>query len=252
MHGHPRVKVVAAADPRREARDGFVASFGARGYSTLSQLLSDSEVAAVYISTPHEMHAEHAIASARAGKHVLVEKPMAVTVEDCRKMVDAARNAGIILMVGHSHSYDLPVAHTKKLIVSDRYGFLRSVTALNFTDFVYRPRRPEEFVTGKGGGVVWSQAAHQVDVVRLLADAPVVRVTAHVGVHDPRRPMEGAYNALLTFANEVTANLIYSGYGHFDSDELMGWIGESGVRCPASATVRQVEGFCERRVSGSS
>ena len=230
FQGHTGVKVVAAADPRREARDRFAAAFGGRAYATLDELLSDPEIVAVYISTPHEMHAEHAIAAARAGKHVLVEKPMAISVAESRAMVNAAREAGTILMVGHSHSYDAPIGRAKALIASGRYGPLRMVTALNFTDFVYRPRRPEEFATEKGGGVVWSQGAHQVDVVRLLVGAPVVRVSAHVGVYDPARPMDGAYSALLTFANNVTATLTYSGYGHFDSDELMGWIGESGTK----------------------
>ena len=102
------------------------------------------------------------------------------------------------------------------------------ITALNFTDFLYRPRRPEELDTARGGGVVFSQGAHQVDVVRLLAGGHVRTVRASTGAWDPARPTEGAYSALLTFADGAFASLTYSGYAHFDSDEFCGWIGETG------------------------
>ncbi|MGH8308648.1 MAG: Gfo/Idh/MocA family protein, partial [Steroidobacteraceae bacterium] len=101
-------------------------------------------------------------------------------------------------------------------------------TALNYTDFVYRPRRPEELDATQGGGVVFSQAAHQIDVVRALAGARVRSVRAQVGDWDGRRSTEGAYTALLTFERGIVAALTYSGYAFFDSDELCGWIGETG------------------------
>jgi phthalate 4,5-cis-dihydrodiol dehydrogenase len=226
---HPRIELVAAADPRAEARDHFVADFsGARAYSDVPGLCADPNVEAVYVATPHQHHAEHAILAALAGKHVLVEKPMAVTAEDARDMVDAARTGDVALVVGPSHSFDEPVLRARRLIESGAFGPVRMINALNFTDFLYRPRRPEELDTARGGGVVFSQAAHQVDVVRLLVGAPVRSVRAFTGRWDPSRPTESAYSALLGFEGGVFASLAYSGYGHFDSDELTGWIGELG------------------------
>jgi phthalate 4,5-cis-dihydrodiol dehydrogenase len=104
------------------------------------------------------------------------------------------------------------------------------ITALNFTDFLYRPRRPEELDTRQGGGALFNQAPHQVDIVRLLGGGLARSVRAMTGAWDPARPTEGAYSALLTFENGASASLTYNGYGHFDSDELMGWIGEMGQR----------------------
>jgi phthalate 4,5-cis-dihydrodiol dehydrogenase len=115
------------------------------------------------------------------------------------------------------------------MIASGAHGALKMVTALNFTDFIYRPRRPEELDSAQGGGVLFSQGAHQVDIVRLLAGGLAERVRASVGDWDPARRTDGAYNALLTFAGGVTASLTYSGYGHFDSDEFCGWSGETGL-----------------------
>ena len=225
---HPAVRLVAAADTRAEARKRFAGEFSAKAYDTVAALCADPAVDAVYIATPHQFHREHALQAAQAGKHLLIEKPMALTVEDCTAIVDAARRAGVHVVVGHRHSFDAPVRHLRRLIESGAFGNVRMINALNYTDYLYRPRRPEELDTSKGGGAVFNQAAHQVDMVRLVAGAPVTGVRAVTGLWDVTRPTEGAYATLLTFANNVFASLVYSGYGHFDSDEFEGWIGEMG------------------------
>jgi phthalate 4,5-cis-dihydrodiol dehydrogenase len=225
---HPRVQLVAAADPRPEARARFADDFGARAYESVEELCADPAVEAIYVATPHQHHAAHAIAASAAGKHVLVEKPMALSLQDGRDMIDATRTAGVHLVVGHSHSFDAPIRRARAIVASGELGRVRMVTALNFTDFLYRPRRPEELDTASGGGVLFSQAAHQVDIVRLLAGGLGKSVRTLTGAWDPQRPTEGAYSALLAFEDGVFASLTYSAYGHFDSDELCGWIGELG------------------------
>src|SRR5215211_4626742 len=165
---HPHLQVVAAADPRAESREQFVRDFGGRGYARFEDLCDDKDVEAIYIATPHQFHAENVIAAAARGKHVMVEKPMAITLAECATMIEAAERAGIRLLVGHSHSFDAPYLHAHRLISGGTYGAARMIHAMYYTDFLYRPRRPEELDTAKGGGVVFSQAAHQVDIVRLL------------------------------------------------------------------------------------
>jgi phthalate 4,5-cis-dihydrodiol dehydrogenase len=222
--------MVAASDPRAEARSRFEADFGGTGYDNFEALCQDSRVEAVYIASPHALHREQVECAARYRKHVLVEKPMALSLPDCKAMIDIMERAGCWLLVGHSHSFDTPYLHTAEMIRSGEYGHVRMIQALNYTDFLYRPRRPEELDTALGGGVVYSQAAHQVDIVRLLGGGEVTRVFAQTGQWDPQRPTEGAYSALLTFANGCFATLTYSGYAHFDTDEFNGWIGELGQR----------------------
>ena len=73
------------------------------------------------------------------------------------------------------------------------------ITAINYTDFLYRPRRPEELDTAQGGGALFNQAPHQVDIVRLLGGGRVASVRAMTGAGIAARPTEGAYAALLTF-----------------------------------------------------
>jgi phthalate 4,5-cis-dihydrodiol dehydrogenase len=226
--GDARVKLVAATDPIAAACRQFEKDFGTPAHESVKALCADPRVDAVYIASPHQFHAAHVAIAAAHGKHVLVEKPMALTLADCTAMIEATRRAGVHLIVGHSHSFNTPVQCTRALIDSGAYGAVKMIHALNFTDFLFRPRRPEELDTSAGGGVIHSQATHQIDLVRLLGGGLVTSVRAHTGAWDASRPTEGAYSALLGFDGGAFASATYSGYGHFDSDNLLGDIGEMG------------------------
>ena len=225
----PRIEIAGGFDPRAEARARFASDFGAPAFDTMEALCA-SDIDAVYIASPHQFHAPQVEIAAAHGKHALVEKPMALTLEECQRMIASTRKAGVHLIVGHSHSFDAPIMKLRALVASGAFGQLRMITALNFTDFLFRPRRPEELDTQQGGGAVYNQAPHQVEMIRLIAGGRVKSVRAVTGVWDRARPTEGAYNAFLTFDNGVSATMTYSGYAHFDSDEFTGWVAESGLR----------------------
>jgi phthalate 4,5-cis-dihydrodiol dehydrogenase len=165
---------------------------------------------------------------------------MALSLNECTRMIAATRSAGVHLIVGHSHSFNTPVQRCREIIKSGVYGRVKMINALNFTNFSYRPRRPEELDTSADGGVIHSQATHQIDIVRLLGGGLVNSVRAMTGAWDKTRPTEGAYNALLGFEGGSFASCTYSGYGHFDSDELMDNIGEW-----AGEKIRQITGQSE-------
>lgn len=224
-----RVQLVAASDPRREAREQFARDFGCPVYESVEALAADPAVQVVYIASPHQMHAEHTRIAARLGKHVLVEKPMALSMEECDAMIDACRSAQVQLLIGHCHSFDTPYLEARKLIESGEFGAVKMIHALNYTDYLLRPRRPEELATKEGGGAIFSQAAHQVDIARLLAGEPPLAIRGALGNWHPTRRTEGAYSALLWFESGAYASLNYNGYGHFDSDEWMDWVGEMGA-----------------------
>jgi phthalate 4,5-cis-dihydrodiol dehydrogenase len=224
-----RFALVAAATPDEAERARFARELGGRTYATMAELSADPELDAIYVASPHQLHAEHALQAIAAGKHLLVEKPLAVSLADGKAMVDAAGKAGIHLVAGPSHSFDRPILEAHALIRSGAVGRVRMIQALNYTDFLYRPRRPEELVTSEGGGVVFSQAVHQIDIVRLLGGGLVRSVTAHTGDWDKQRRTEGAYAALMAFEDGAFASFTYSGYARFDSDELCGGFGELGT-----------------------
>ena len=93
LAGDARVRLVAGADPRPEARRRFEADFGGPAYASVEELCGDARVEAIYVATPHQHHAAHAIAAAAAGKHILVEKPMALSLDECAASTGLAANA---------------------------------------------------------------------------------------------------------------------------------------------------------------
>ena len=224
-----RVQLVAACDPFAAAREQFARDFSGSTHETAEGLCADENVELVYIASPHQFHAQHVALAAAHGKHVLLEKPMAIALDQCTFAVDAMKAAGRTLIVGPSHSFDAPVLKAREIIDSDAVGEVRMIQALNYTDFLYRPRRPEELNTEQGGGVIHSQAAHQMDIIRLLGGGLLRTVRAFTGQWDAARPTEGAYSALLRFEGGAFANISYSGYGHFDSDEWMDGQSELGI-----------------------
>ncbi|MBY4597615.1 Gfo/Idh/MocA family oxidoreductase [Ottowia caeni] len=227
--GDQRVRLVAAFDPRASARSAFESVFGGKACATEEEVCADPSVEWIYVATPHQLHTRHVEMAAAHGKHVLVEKPLSITLEEGARMVDACKKAGVWLIVGHSHSFNTPVLNARELVAGGQYGEVRMIEALQYTDFMYRPRRPEELDTRQGGGVVFSQAAHQVDMVRLLGGGLVDSVRARLGRWDPRRPTEGAYSALLSFKGGAFASISYNGYGFFDTDRWMNGTGEMGT-----------------------
>ncbi len=222
------VRFLAAAAPREESRAAFRDIFQGVTYSSYDELLDDPSIEAVHIATPHQLHAEMAVQAAQCGKHVLVEKPIAVTLSDAKQMISACEINEVNLIVGPAHSFDGPILKAKQLIESCQFGRVLAINTFNYTDFMYRPRRDEELSTADGGGVLFSQGAHQFDIVRLLAGGQVTEVYASTGHWDTLRDTELSYQAMLRFSNGVTAQCTYSGFARFDSDELQGWIGETG------------------------
>jgi phthalate 4,5-cis-dihydrodiol dehydrogenase len=225
---HPGAQITAGADPRPEARAAWARDFEAETYETAEQLCASPNVDAVYVATPHQLHAPNVLAAAAAGKHVICEKPMALTLEDCDAMIAATERTGVKLVIGHSQSYSPPIFAIRDLVRGGEFGRLGMMTYLTYKGLLYTPRRPEELDPALGGGVVFNQAPHQVDSVRWIGGGLVRSVRAQLGVWDSKRPVEGAYSAFLEFEDGATAQLVFSAYGRFDSGEFHFWIGESG------------------------
>jgi len=225
---HPMMRVAAVCDPIDEVREAAAARLGARAVATIDELLALADVDAVYVATPTDLHAAHVVAAAAAGKHVLVEKPMATTLDEATRMIDAAQRAGVVLTVGHSHSFDEPYRAMREVIASGTLGRAHLLHNIYYSDWVYRPRRPEELDERLGGGITFRQGAHQFDILRLLGGGLVRSVRAHTFDWDPQRPVIGAHTVMLTFADGAVASAIYNGYGAFPSSEITYGVGEIG------------------------
>ena len=222
----PYIKIAAAADTRSDALAKFRETYQGETFTSIDALCGNSDVDAVYIATPNSLHAEHAITAAKHGKHIIVEKPMAMTLAECDAMNEAADKYGVKLLCGHTHSFDPPIRKIREIVKSGALGKLCMINTWNFNEFMYRPRMKHELAMSRG--VVLNQGPHHVDIVRLIGGGMVRSVRAMTGIWDRARQWEGSYTCYLEFEDGTPATLAYSGYGFFDTAELFDWVGEGG------------------------
>ena len=230
---HPCIHLVAVCDPNGAVQDQVQLLGGVSYHASLNAMLqAHPEIDVLYIATPTDLHLNHALQAIQAGKHVLVEKPMANTLSDALKMVQAAKHAGTLLQVGHSHSYDLPILEMKKLIDSGDLGAVQMVNTWCYTDWMYRPRRKEELDHRLGGGVTYRQGAHQFDIIRYLCSGLASTVRAKTFDMDSQRKGIGAHSVFIDFEGGPSASAIYNGYAGFSTMEMGFDISEWGFEEP--------------------
>jgi phthalate 4,5-cis-dihydrodiol dehydrogenase len=220
MDALPETVLVAGADPNERMREGFTARFaGTRAYASITELCKDPEVEAIWVATPNRYHCEHAIEAMRNGKHVLVEKPMAVTIEEADRMVEAARQYGVHLLAAHTSSYGLPIRAMRKIAQAE-LGKVRSLLIWSYTDWMLRARTSEELSLDAGSGIVHRQSPHQIDALRLLGGGKLRSVRGTTGQWMPERPIPGFYTAYMEFEDGTPATIVHNGYGYFMHGEL--------------------------------
>jgi predicted dehydrogenase len=184
-------------DASEESRERWAPQFpGARISADLDELLGDDELDAVVIAAPVPAHAELAIRVLSAGKHCFVEKPLAQSVADAERVVEAAADAGKVLMVGHLLEYHPGVRKLKELAASGDLGDIRYIygNRLNLGKL-----RPDE-------NALWSLGAHDVSVVLYLAEEEPSELYAF-GESYMRQPIEDVVFCYLRFPSGLMAHL---------------------------------------------
>ena len=195
---------------RPELAESFAQEFGApRWYATTAELLADPLIDAVYIATPVRLHAALAIAAAEAGKHVLCEKPMAMTVAECDDMIAACRSSGVTLGVAYyRHCYPV-IARIRSILASGDIGVpvLAQVNAFEY--FNPPPEHPRHWLVVRqqsGGGPMFDFGCHRIEVLLDLL-GPVRGVTSMVGNVAFTRDVEDTAIAVLEFERGGYATL---------------------------------------------
>ena len=217
---HSRVSVTAAADIDQDQLDKFRTQYEGETFLSAEAICRSPSVDVVYIATPNQFHSEHALIALENKKHVYMEKPMTLTLEEADVMIQAAERNGMQLAVNVKHSFEPRVRKIREMVVNEELGELRMLNYWYFNDWLYSPRTAEELTPELGGGVPWRQGPHQFDILRTIAGGLVRTVRATTGVWDETRPVPGCYSSFLEFENGVVATAVYSGYDHFSSREL--------------------------------
>lgn len=224
MAALPEIELVAGADILPAMRTGFEQRYpGTRAYESIAAMCTKSAVEAVWVSTPNRLHCEHAIEVMRHGKHVIVEKPMAVTLAEADRMIEASQKYGVHLIAGHTSSFQPSVRAIRKIVQSGIIGKLRAIFIWSYTDWMLRPRTPDELVFEEGGGIPHRQGPHQIDVVRLLGGGMLRSVRGSIGQWMPERPIPGFYTAYMEFEDGTPVTLTHNGHGYFLTAELYPW-----------------------------
>lgn len=159
----------ASRDGQRAAE--YASTFdGIASFGSYEAAAADPRVDAMYLCTPHHLHVEHAAMSASAGKHILVEKPMARTMEEAQEIIRIAASAKVTLMVAENYRFMAVVRLAKEMIDSGALGSLRLVQLQEEAGF-----RPTDWRTRRnlsGGGVLIDGGIHKMDILLYLAGRP--------------------------------------------------------------------------------
>jgi predicted dehydrogenase len=201
-------ELVAVSRANASLIDAFASEIGARrGYDDWRELVRDPEVDAVYVATPVYLHAEQTIAAAEAGKHVLCEKPMAMSAAECDRMIAACRHAKVTLGVAYYRHFYPVVVRIRQLVDSGAIGspvFAQMVASEPFDPAPGAPRYWLVQRSQSGGGPMADFGCHRIEVlVHLLgAVASVESVVTNAALE---REVEDTAAALLRFETGACA-----------------------------------------------
>ena len=209
---HSKTGELAAIGSRSNASAlAFAQDFPAACYGSYEALLADSRVQAIYVSTPHPIHAEWAIRAAEAGKHVLCEKPLAMNTHQAQSIIDAARRHGVFLMEGFMYRCHPQTLRLVELIRAQTIGEVKLIRATFSFSCPFDPQS-RLFNAELGGGGILDVGCYCVSMSRLIAgavsgkpfeDPTEVKATGHIGATG----VDEYAVASLKFPNAVVAQI---------------------------------------------
>jgi glucose-fructose oxidoreductase len=216
--GNARLVALVSSDP--EKREKLARKYRCDAYDVrdLDDALARPDVEAAYIAVPNDKHAEFAVRCAKAGVHVLCEKPLAVSEEECRRMIEACREAGVKLMTAYRLHFEESNLAAVKLIEQGRIGDLRFFSST----FAYQVR-PGNIRTSaeRGGGAIWDLGVYCINAARYLFRADPVEVFAmRMDRRDDERfqDIHEGMGVQLKFSGDRIAQFVVS-FGAYEQDQ---------------------------------
>jgi UDP-N-acetyl-2-amino-2-deoxyglucuronate dehydrogenase len=197
----PGARLTAVATRNQQSGRTFALEHGAEWHGDYRELLARQDVDVVTLATPHDLHLPMTLDAASAGKHVLVEKPMARTVAECDEMIAACERSGVALAVTFQGRFEILAAKLRTLVASGRLGRLlwSSANLVWYRDEAYYRSKPWRGTWAEeGGGVLINQAIHDIDLLVWCAGMPA-RVTAQARTLNHAIEVEDAVLAMLDY-----------------------------------------------------
>jgi UDP-N-acetyl-2-amino-2-deoxyglucuronate dehydrogenase len=234
-------EMVTGVDPVEHVARSFGETYDIETTTNLDAVLASPEVDAVVISTPHYTHAPLTIAAAKAGKHVMVEKPIACTLEQADAMIAACKEAGVLLTVNLVTRYDPGAVKAKELI---ERGAIGTVTAIQFHGAGNKPdsywsggysgrvqTEWRRFKAQSGGGILIMNFVHDIDRLRYVTGLEAVRVYAEYDTFATDVEVEDWITLSMRYENGAIGNLLASSCAKGNEstgDRIYGTAGQIG------------------------
>jgi predicted dehydrogenase len=226
------IEVAAVADVIDDTARRRAAELGAAAYTDFRQMILEADLDAVDICLPHHLHAEAIVSAAQAGKHILCEKPLCLTVEQANQVQQAVRTAGVTLMCAHNQLFLPAVSRARQLLDQDILG---TVYEVRITDTFYNDFNPKNMgwratAATSGGGELMDTGYHPTYLMLHLAGGSAVEATALLSRHRLRfMDSEDSAQVVVRFDNGIVGHLVTSwAYDPPPGTERFSVVGERG------------------------
>lgn len=223
-------KIVAACDINGENLKTVCEQTGAKGYSDYKEMLECEQLDLAVIALPHALHNEAVVACAEHGIDIFLEKPMGISTDDCRKMIDVCQENDVMLWVGHPFRYIPAYVFAKELIASGKLGKLVSFAETRNINY-FSDDRPRWFLTKKmsGGGIMMNLGAHSLDKLKFFSDSEISEISGNIHMREGY-DCEDSAQAFVRMKNGVTGLLNLIGHTNAKKNTTSIYLTEGEIR----------------------
>ena len=205
-------RLIAVFDADAERAAAFAEDHGCQAFTRSDEVLRRDDVALVMVALPNFLHERATVDAASAGKHIFLEKPMADTVEECDRMLDAVGRAGVQLLVAHSQRYFGSTIRAREIVQGGDLGQPVFATDTWYKNFGLEGRLPWFLDRATGGGMWLMNGAHMLDRTCWVLDSEVASIRAWIGSPFHQLSADDANLAFVQLRNGLHASIVHAGY----------------------------------------
>ena len=225
----PGLKITGVCRINRNELEKIAQKFQAKAYEDYRTLLADQNIDIVLIATPHHLHTNIAVEAAGLGKHIVVEKPIALTLRECDKIIDAAAKAKIKLHIGFCQRFSKAYQKAKEIVDSGEIGSIVYGVSTASKFWMEANRRPWHLDRKTGGGMWLTAGIHCLDRLTWIMNSSITTVSGkfYTSFHNQKADDSGM--VFVRYANGACGSIVSTGYQDGAPKHLMELTGTKGM-----------------------